>query len=1576
MSLPPGPTRARSLRFRGALLLLLLTLSWAAHAQAPDNFVPPPNSPVLALALHPDGSWLAGGNFVSPRNGLARFELNNSLDNSFNPGVNGGAMAGVATINLQIDGSMFVGGSFTNLGSLPRARLGRLRPEGLAGLDFNLGANSNLFALAIQPDGKVLIAGNFTTLAGQARAYLGRLNSEGTLDDLFAPTINGPVRTLWVQNDGKILLGGDFTEVNGLPRNFLARLNSDGNLDGTFDPGADGPVNCFALQADDRILVAGDFGNLAGQTRLHLARLESNGLPDLTFAPEAGGEIHSLVVQADGRIFVGGNFTNFNSLARSNLVRIQADGTLDDYFPEPNAEVLSLGLQTDGRLIVSGNFTTIGGSSRTRLARLTNDIPAMQSLTAGGGSMTWLRSGSCPEVFQAEFAFSTNGLDWMTLPAPSRVVGGWQLTGAAIPAHATLRARGEVHGGHHNNSGWWLEYSTGPVAISSTPADQVVLFGIPPRFAVTAAGDGPFFYRWYRSNVLVYASQYPNYSFPVAVTPGVTQYEVAVSNDVGNVRSRIASLWLPGADALNGGLSSSINAALPLPDGSIVVGGAISGLARFNPNGAFDPTFYPSVNGTVTCLASQADGRILAAGSFTTVGGITRNRLARLNAFGGVDPDFNPNVSGSVNAMLVLADGSILIGGAFLMVGNVSHPYLARLNPDGTPDATFNPYAGGIVHALAMQPDGMILVGGAFSQMNGSNRQRLARLLPDGSLDTTFNPGAVGTAIYSLLVQPDGNILVAGNFVSLGGQSRSRIGRLLASGVIDTNFNPNANGDIFSLQLQTDGKIWVGGAFSSLGGFPRNSLARLNPDGSLDPTIGQNSSASGTLGLTLQADGKLIVAGGFTSLYSSSRSRLGRVVNNYPSSQVLTNDGINILWQRGGSGVEIDHAVFDYCTNGTDWVGLPIAARIAGGWQVAGVSVPPGATLRARGYLNGGFNNGSSQVIEMSSGPPVISVSPTNLPLSYGTSERLSVTTYGDGPFAFQWYRNGVALPTETNSWLNILGLVSVNEYQVVVTTPNGTVQSDLLPFWATGADGLNPNADGTVYAIAVQPDQQILLGGTFTNSPGDRLARLHPSGTRDTSFAPVVTGGSVYALAVQADGKILVGGNFTGLNGQVRNALGRLHSDGSLDPTFSPGASAFFGAGIQCLTIQPDDRILVGGYFDFLAGQSRYCLGRLHPDGTLDSSFVPPTGGVGGTALEAGVASMIVASNGDLIVAGELKETDPSWTTYVERLDSNGARLGRIFANFAFGGPPPPAAHVLSAVRQPDGGIILGGRFDWMENGQFRQNLARLDPDGLLDVNFTNSANNYVTALAVQADGKVLVGGVFTTLAGQSRNGLGRLNPDGTLDTSFSLQPSGVAWVHALAVQPDGKPLVGGNFTNLAGFRRNNIGRLLGPEIATESLTWDGFELNWQRSAASPEVGPTILEASSDGVDWSYLGEGSRTAEGWTWSNITPPPDSLLRVRGLIGGGESFWSAQSLLPTAPPAPPLILNSSGTPGFASNQFELQVTGSFGHLAVLEASTNLSEWVPIQTNRLYLQPADFNDAYATNFPNRFYRARLQ
>jgi uncharacterized delta-60 repeat protein len=318
-------------------------------------------------------------------------------------------------------------------------------------------------------------------------------------------------------------------------------------------------------------------------------------------------------------------------------------------------------------------------------------------------------------------------------------------------------------------------------------------------------------------------------------------------------------------------------------------------------------------------------------------------------------------------------------------------------------------------------------------------------------------------------------------------------------------------------------------------------------------------------------------------------------------------------------------------------------------------------------------------------------------------------------------------------------------------------------------------------------------------------------------------------------------------------------------------------------------------------------------------------------------------------------------------------ARLTVSLATVDSGFNPGADNSVSSLAVQADGKILVGGSFVTLV-GQPRNCLGRLNADGTLDNGFNPGANNTVASLAVQVDGKILVGGEFILLGGQPRYNLARLNADGTLDSGFDPGPDGS--VYSMAVQADGKILVGGWFPTLGGQPRNSIGRLNNSAPATQSLSFDGATATWRRGGSSPEVWRTTFEAATNATNWAGLGSGNRIAGGWQLTHVSVPVHATLRARGYVAGGDSGWFVESLLQLAPPSPPVILRGDGAFGVKSNQFGFRVSGSPGQVIVVEGSTNLSRWLPLQTNTLGASPVYFGDPGWSQNPQRFYRARVQ
>lgn len=374
---------------------------------------------------------------------------------------------------------------------------------------------------------------------------------------------------------------------------------------------------------------------------------------------------------------------------------------------------------------------------------------------------------------------------------------------------------------------------------------------------------------------------------------------------------------------------------------------------------------------------------------------------------------------------------------------------------------------------------------------------------------------------------------------------------------------------------------------------------------------------------------------------------------------------------------------------------------------------------------------------------------------------------------------------------------------------PDGTLDASFDP--GSGVE------DGLVYAVGIQADGKIVVGGTFTTVRGasrSGIARFNADGTLDTSFAPGTgTHGAVVSLAVQPDGKIVIGGMFFAVQGAFRNGIARLTSTGSVEPlsTFDPGRGAD-GGYVYAVALQTDGRIVVAGDFTAMQGESRDGVARLNPDGSLDMDFAPDSGGANYVTVWA-----VAPVPGDrVLVAGEFDGLANAECDGIALLDATG-NVDPSFTN-----PVPDAVrfsvhhgeYVLALALQPNGSVVAGGTFE-LVNNLYRAALARLRSDGNVDPVFNQESGTFDAVLtsAVQPDGKPLLGGQFTLANGVSRRGLARLNADGLLDASFDPGAGAVGQVFSLAVYTNGplagKIVIGGVFTKVNNITVSGLARL-----------------------------------------------------------------------------------------------------------------------------------------------------------------------
>ena len=675
----------------------------------------------------------------------------------------------------------------------------------------------------VQPDGKVIIWGGNLVVAGVAKGQIARLNADGTLDPTFTycACLLDSLQNALVQADGKLIIAGMY-----FGQAKVARLNPDGSVDTSFSATLTGANASFAelvtIQPDGKVLLSVHQYFTSGFHARYLTRLQTDGTTDpgfVNFIYDQGRLINtylrSLALDPSGKMYIA--FTTYSGPSQSSFVqRYNSNGTTDNTWQQPTfspsfgAYFSALAVQPDGSLIISGRFDTVNGLSKIDIVRLAPAGNVDLNFTApqlgsGAGSIRVLQSG------KLLVSYNTTGIGLLVRLNSD---GSLDNTFALSPAVAAI---------------------TGPIALDAT--ERIYFLGL----------SNVQTYRHFRLN--------PNGDEDTSFLPNV-------------------------------GLFGRIGVMAIQPDGKLVVAGNFSqmngvrrpSIARINADGTVDTSFVSEsgFSSVPLRLAIQADGKILAVGFFSTYNGVDRQGIARLNADGSLDNGFVTAIppTETVGAVSIQSDGKILIAGSFTSVNGTPKTGIARLNPEGTLDNSFSALFGTPqLTEIFQQADGKIMVGGGFSGVNGFNRSGMVRLNNDGSLDQTFNSsGVIGARIY---IQPDGKYL----YSSVG-----NVGRRNSDGTADPTFtvavfdSTDSNGrSVDAVVLQPDGTVIVGGRFDKVGTITRRNLVRLTPTGSIDTLFAPVGTDLPVRAMVRQADGKIVVAGEFTKIETVTRPGIARL---------------------------------------------------------------------------------------------------------------------------------------------------------------------------------------------------------------------------------------------------------------------------------------------------------------------------------------------------------------------------------------------------------------------------------------------------------------------------------------------------------------------------------------------------------------------------------------------------------------------------------------------------------------------------------------------------------------------------
>ncbi|SFC55613.1 delta-60 repeat domain-containing protein/Por secretion system C-terminal sorting domain-containing protein [Flexibacter flexilis DSM 6793] len=345
--------------------------------------------------------------------------------------------------------------------------------------------------------------------------------------------------------------------------------------------------------------------------------------------------------------------------------------------------------------------------------------------------------------------------------------------------------------------------------------------------------------------------------------------------------------------------------------------------------------------------------------------------------------------------------------------------------------------------------------------------------------------------------------------------------------------------------------------------------------------------------------------------------------------------------------------------------------------------------------------------------------------------------------------------------------------------------------------------------------------------------------GALDPTFTSMANE-QVNAIAELSDGKYIIIGKFTQYDGIARNGVARLNADGTLDQNFTVGTGA--NAEVKCVLVQPDGKILIGGFFTQYNGVAVSRMIRLNADGTLDATNMQ-------TMANGDVYTMTRQTDGKYLVGG-------NFTTFNGVTRNRITRLNADLSTDTSFAPIGAGASIYTITQQTDGKILIGGLFEFF-NGVAHSKIARLNADGSLDNTFLaqlqTGSSYYITKIALQSTGKIIITGSFYNVNGSNdKLYITRLRAsDGLNDDTFNNIFLGTgsnhgtnSFINNAIVTSDDKIIITGPFTVYNTVIRNGLAR-----VTAEGLLDDTF---FPGSSSLGFMTPIGLNAQGMGLSYN----------------------------------------------------------------------------------------------------------------------------
>jgi len=671
-----------------------------------------------------------------------------------------------------------------------------------------------------------------------------------------------------------------------------------------------------------------------------------------------------------------------------------------------------------------------------------------------------------------------------------------------------------------------------------------------------------------------------------------------------------------------------------------------------------------------------------------------------------------------------------------------------------------------------------------------------------GSVDTTFNMGiGFNSNVRCMVTQSDGKIIVGGDFTTYSGSANNYLVRLNTDGTKDNTFTATINSSVYTTSVQSDGKIVIGGNFTIVNAVTTPRLARLNSDGTRDTTWNPGTAGANSTvrDLKIQSDGKIVAVGDFTA-YSGSATAV-RIVRTNTSGTIDTtfNTGTTGLNGAGfNCHVQSDGKIIA-TGNFSTYSGSATALRI--------IRINTNGT-RDTTFNSGttGFNNNvyASNLLPngkiIAAGLFTAYSGSTSNYITMVNSDGTRDTTFNVGTGLDDAWVNG-GNNTITSDTVNNVYLTSNNiRYSDSAVARIFKVKPDGV-LDTTFVAGVGLNRFGLTNLVS---GSRLYTAGTFTDYkiPGATgIVLLSNSATLSSSFNPGISSpNAIQSICKQSDSKVILAGTntLTTYSGSTVAGMWRINTNGTIDSTFKPGTGT--NGLVYDMYTQSDDKIVIGGTFTTYSGSSTSTtrLMRINPNGNQDLTY-----NTGTTGLNQYTTRILVRDSGAVVAIGLFTTYSGSTANRIVQTNSNGTIDTTFNSGAGFNNTPNTAA------TQSDGKLIVGGDLTTY-SGSSTVRLVRLNTDGTKDttLNIGGAPNATVSAVAVQSDGKIIVGGAFTSYSGSAVNRLMRINTNGSRDTTFNVGAglSAAPSNNGITIGPDGIIYCIGAFLSYSGSISNGI--------------------------------------------------------------------------------------------------------------------------------------------------------------------------